>query len=325
FVSDGRDPIYDWQGWIERAHLPGLVNPGEGYVASSNQRPVNESYPYHLYGKFSSFERSVRIAEVLQNGSNIKPQDMMQLQLDATNVLAREVLPTMMQLLPWEDLSLSESDQIDLLNNWDFQQVANSEAATFFAFWWLNIERITWKDEFSSDEGELLYPKDHMLMQLILEEPNSEFFDVDSSEIIENCSDVLLMAFQQTRLQLYSDYDALDGGWQWGKIRGTDIRHMARIAGLGRTGLETGGSSKTVNATKRVHGPTWRMVVEMSDPVKAWGVYPGGQSGNPGSVGYDSAVDDWLAGKFYELKFIQSPDELDRRTVLKPVAAVGSR
>lgn len=323
FVSDGRDPAYDWQGWIKRDHLPGLVNPQEGYVASSNQRPVNDSYPYPLYGKFSSFERSVRIAEVLQEGTKIKPQDMMALQLDETNVLAREVLPTMMQLLPWEDLSLSEADQIDMLNNWDFEQGADSEAATFFTFWWQNIERITWSDEFSSEEGDLLYPKENVLMQLILEDPESEFFDVDSSEIPETCSDVLLMAFQQTRLQLYSKFDVLDGGWQWGKVRGTDMRHFARIAGLGRTGLLTGGSAKTVNATKRVHGPTWRMVVEMDDPVKAWGIYPGGQSGNPGSAGYDSAVDDWLAGTFYELKFLQSPDELDKRSILEPL--VGSR
>jgi len=321
FVSDGRDPAYDWQGWIERSHLPGLINPAEGFVASSNQRPVNENYPYHIYGKFSSFERSLRIAEVLEEGNKINPRSMMQLQLDETNVLAREVLPTMLQHLPWELLSLSEADQIDLLTNWNFLQESNSEAATFFAFWWKNVERITWQNEFTSEDGELLYPKDNVLVRLILEEPESEFFDIDSSEVKEICSDVLLMAFQETRLQLYSEFEVLDGGWQWGKVRGTDMRHMARIAGLGRTGLQTGGSAKTVNATKRIHGPTWRMVVEMSNPVKAWGIYPGGQSGSPGSAAYDSAIDDWLAGTFYELKFLQSPEELDRRTVLKP--AVG--
>ena len=40
-----------------------------------------------------------------------------------------------------------------------------------------------------------------------------------------------------------------------------------------------------------------------------WGIYPGGQSGNPGSKYYDNMVDDWVKGNIYELLFLKSPDE----------------
>ncbi|MGH1366105.1 MAG: penicillin acylase family protein [Calditrichia bacterium] len=318
FVSDGRDPAYDWQGWIPREHLPKLVNPAEGYVASSNQLPTTQGYPYNLYGKYASFERSVRIAEMLEPGKKISAKAMRDLQLDVLNVRAREVLPTMMQLLPWEDLSLSEADQIDLLNDWDFRQDRTSEAATFFSFWWQYISHITWQNEFESEDEKLLYPPDEVLMQLILEEPESPFFDIDSSAIVETCSEVLLLAFQQTRQQLYNKYDPLEKGWEWGNVQGTDMLHMARIKGLGRVGLVTDGAPIVVNATKRVHGPTWRMVVEMSNPIKAWGIYPGGQSGNPGSKNYDATIDDWRDGVFYELNYLQKASELDDGTVLRP-------
>ena len=33
-------------------------------------------------------------------------------------------------------------------------------------------------------------------------------------------------------------------------------------------------------------------------------VYPGGQSGNPGSKYYDTFVDTWAAGKYYPLLFV---------------------
>ena len=43
--------------------------------------------------------------------------------------------------------------------------------------------------------------------------------------------------------------------------------------------------------------------------VRAWGICPGGQSGNPVSRFYDNAVDDWVKGKAYELLYLKSPDE----------------
>jgi penicillin amidase len=46
------------------------------------------------------------------------------------------------------------------------------------------------------------------------------------------------------------------------------------------------------------------MVVSLTDTIEAYGVYPGGQSGNPGSRFYDSFVDTWAAGKYYSLNFL---------------------
>lgn len=38
------------------------------------------------------------------------------------------------------------------------------------------------------------------------------------------------------------------------------------------------------------------MVVELGPEVRAWGVYPGGQSGNPASARYADRVVTWSAG-----------------------------
>ena len=38
------------------------------------------------------------------------------------------------------------------------------------------------------------------------------------------------------------------------------------------------------------------MVVELTSPMQAWVIYPGGQSGNPGSKYYDNFVNDYAAG-----------------------------
>jgi penicillin amidase len=55
------------------------------------------------------------------------------------------------------------------------------------------------------------------------------------------------------------------------------------------------------------------MVVELKDDTEAYGIYPGGQSGNPGSRFYDNFVDDWAAGKYYQLWVMKQTDQQDPR------------
>ncbi|RYE13271.1 MAG: hypothetical protein EOP45_21465, partial [Sphingobacteriaceae bacterium] len=39
------------------------------------------------------------------------------------------------------------------------------------------------------------------------------------------------------------------------------------------------------------------------------GVFPGGQSGNPGSKFYDNMIDTWAKGELYDLYLMQSADD----------------
>ena len=41
----------------------------------------------------------------------------------------------------------------------------------------------------------------------------------------------------------------------------------------------------------------------MNNPKIIKGVYPGGQSGYPGSPYYDNMINDWVNGKMYDLQF----------------------
>ena len=84
---------------------------------------------------------------------------------------------------------------------------------------------------------------------------------------------------------------------------------------LGNLHLPTGGDWNIPNATARTHGPSWRFVVELGDRPRAYGTYPGGQSGFPGSVHYDQFLDSWIKGELYELKFPYTKDEIEGHTV----------
>ena len=66
--------------------------------------------------------------------------------------------------------------------------------------------------------------------------------------------------------------------------------------------MECGGNSGIVNATRGNYGPSWRMIVVPGDANEAYGVYPGGQSGNPGSRYYVNFIEQWASGKYFKLK-----------------------
>ena len=64
-----------------------------------------------------------------------------------------------------------------------------------------------------------------------------------------------------------------------------------------------------VNATSKHKGPSWRMVVELGPEPRAFGLYPGGQSGNPGSAYYLNFLEKWEKGELNELVYLKNRDE----------------
>jgi penicillin amidase len=52
------------------------------------------------------------------------------------------------------------------------------------------------------------------------------------------------------------------------------------------------------------------MVVELGPEVRAWAIYPGGQSGDPASPHYADRLPRWIAGALDPLRFPRQPNDL---------------
>ncbi len=313
YISDGSDPAYDWQGWIPREQVPHVKNPARGFVSSANQNATDWNYPYYLGSDYAAFERGARINEYLAAKSRLTPQDMRALQNDAVSLFAQKALPRLLELLPPQSLDAEQMKLYDVLKAWSYEYRSDLTAPLIFNAWWRELFELIWKDDMKIDENELKYPRRDVTMNLILTEPESPFYDIKSTPAQESLADLTLQAFQNMKRKLVEAHGAFGANWNWKKSRGTDLPHLARIPGLGRMHLPTSGNSDNVNAITRTHGPSWRMIVSLGPEIKAWGLYPGGQSGNPGSRFYDNAVDDWVAGKYYELLYLKTASENDPR------------
>jgi len=306
FLLDGADPADEWQGWVPWEHNPHVKNPERGFVSSANQHPVDESYPYYLGWDYASFERGARINEILSSSPDITPQDMIRMQSDTLNLRARLLLPGLLPILRPAQLAPSEKSCLEALAEWDARNSPDSAAPLIFDSLWRALNELTWNDEKKAGLEFLYWPLSNVFLDLALNRPDSAFFDDKTTAKIETFPDIVLAAFKKTCQDLEKKYGSWGEAWQWGRARGTDILHLGRIPGFGREKLVTGGGSTAINAIQKTWGPSWRMVVALGPEVKAWGIIPGGQSGNPGSRYFDNAVDDWVAGRSYELLFMTS-------------------
>lgn len=305
-VCPGNDPRYEWHGWIPPAQLPHVHNPTCGFVRSANQMAADPSYPYFITGSFERF-RNQRIHEVLSQNILFKPEDFQRLQMDTKNLIAVAAVP---QFLAWIDPSTLSSDQAAVyhcLKEWDCHNDPDAIAPTIFSMWWRNLERAIWEDELGKDRTYFMYPFWYRTLDLVLQEPQSPWMDNINTPEKETAMDLVRMSFDKTCQFLIHKYGKLGTNWNWAKHKGTQIPHLARIPGLGKEYVACGGGRHIVQACSKEFGASWRMVVSLEPQIKAWGIYPGGQSGNPGSPYYDNLLQDWQQGKLQPLQFLTTP------------------
>lgn len=313
FIGDGSDPVYDWQGWVPHMQNPHIKNPERGFVSSANQNATDLSYPYYLNSSYAPPYRITRINQRLAELQNITPDDFRKLQLDTKNLHAESVLPDLLSIIDKRALSPEEMEVFQKLSSWNYFNDPDKIAATIFKVWWGKLYHSIWDDEFGDENIYFRFPSRARTVQMIVEEPQARWFDNVKTTEVETLHDLALRSFKDSSSELIESFGEMGESWQWGKYKSTDIRHIARIPGFGRMDLNVGGDAGIVNATSTVWGPSWRMVVALGPEVKAWGIYPGGQSGNPGSAHYDDFIEKWASGELAELLFLNSKDdEYDR-------------
>jgi penicillin amidase len=163
-----------------------------------------------------------------------------------------------------------------------------------FDLWIKKISVSTWEDELGNADEDVEWPNFRVLSDLIVDSPNSKWFDNINTKKTEDLSTMAADAFDEVSKQLLGELGSIGETWKWKNLRGTDVYHLAKVPGFGRMHLPTGGDWNIPNATARTHGPSWRYVVELGDRPRGYGIYPGGQSGFPGSIHYDQFLDSWV-------------------------------
>ncbi|MBL7696695.1 MAG: penicillin acylase family protein [Chitinophagaceae bacterium] len=310
FIMPGADTSYRWQSFIPQSENPHIVNPERGFVSSANQVPADTSYPYYLGGDYDVY-RGLQINRMLEIMSGVSPEDMQQMQNDNYNAFAENAVPFMIGNTKEILLTPDEKVFLDSLRDWNFRNENNFTAPTIFVTWFESLEEMIWKDEFDKQPGTSVLPESATLIELLKKDSAFSFIDDINTPEKESLADVITRAFKKAAIKLAAAKQ--EGRLTWSKFKDTGIRHLLRMEPLSRFHLNTGGGRNVINATQQFWGPSWKMIVHLTDTTEAYGIYPGGQNGNPGSYHYDEFVTNWAEGKYYKLWQMRGEESGDRR------------
>ena len=305
FLLDGSNPNHEWQSFIPMEYNAHTKNPKRGFVSSANQHPVDQSYPFYVFNDGYETYRNRVINDYLANSEELDFDDFKALHNNNLNLKAAELLPYIYDNMDASGLSTEERKIYSQIQAWDFRNDIDQIGPSIWDAWYGELYKLTW-DELEVDGTALVKPFDYQTIYLLKTKSKSQFMDIIATDEKETSHDLFLKSFKKAA-KILNKWKSENGNYFWKDYKATYAGHLLQaLPAFSRFDLPIGGGANIVNATSKNHGPSWRMIVEMSDPPKALGVYPGGQSGNPGSKFYDNMIDDWAAGNYYEMLFIQS-------------------
>lgn len=307
YVMPGYDTSYMWQGMIPQTENPHILNPERGYISSANQRPADSAYPYFIPGAYG-VSRGLIINRKLSQLSAVTPEMMRDLQNDNYNVFAESLRPLLLRYTDQNGFTGNESKYFDLFSSWNLQNDVGQKGMTIFKIWFDTLSINMYGDEFAALGKRELFPSNQTLAESITRDSAYSYIDNINTPEKETLTELITASFKKA-VPAFVEHETKQT-LDWEKAKNTSIMHLLRLDALSRRNLAIGGGADVINATGPTHGPSWKMVVQLNTTQpEAWVIYPGGQSGNPGSYYYDNFVNDWVNGRHYKAWYMKSETE----------------
>lgn len=299
----GWDPAHQWKGLIPFEGMPHLIDPARGWVATANNRPAPEDFPYPLSGTWSEGLRHARIREMFEARPKDAQDDFVRMQQDAVSLRARRALPHLCRALAGSP----QAEALRHLQNWDGRMEPDQVGATIWEIFFAHWTRAVVNARFTGETAALLAGGASGLAAALLEGDAAGWFTPGAREKSIHAALGTAMDWLQNRL----------GGevasWQWGKIHTLPLRHYLSGRGdlgqlLDHGGIPVKGNAHTVCNTglgaqfEARSGPGYRLIADLAtSPPGLWAVDGQSESGHPGSPHYRDQLDDWVSGRYHYL------------------------
>ena len=299
---------HEWVGYVPFDELPRIVNSPEGFIASANNKVIND-YPYHISHDWVQPFRQRRIVEYLVSRNDLTADDMRTLQADVLDLHAKEMLPIMIAGVESMPLTERQLQALAVLKAWDFQFTAEQAAPLLFAHWFQNTIEVIFEDRFTSEMIPLFRMGRNVMDSLLRRAHNGE-----TSLWVEaqgGFGTVLLAALERTIAQAEKTQGKNMAAWQWGRFHQVDFTHQISNLLIMRPVFNPRGRQPSPGANTTVRfagwnrnglnntGAGWRFVFDFATPDYALHLVAPGQSGHPLSPYYHRQFDRWIAGELY--------------------------
>lgn len=311
-------------------------NPASGCAATANNDTMGErgAFPIHNYPSHPA--RADRIFELLETKEQFTRRDFQEMQLDLMDRRARDIATDVVQLLAEIDDERVEK-ACGLLAEWDYRATPDSIAASVYA----GLLNSRWHETFLTRalESDNL---DASLVPALRGCPalagawQIENFLAEGSPWIAHrdlLRDTVAHALRTVIERLEAELGDDPRQWQWGRLKQVKFWHTLSqqekifehmVAGPSPLGGSPNTLAMAVHMGKgpgverdadelpyrAMHGPVFRMVVDLADPSRTAFVICGGNSARPQSTHVLDMFPLWLAGDYATVRLERS--ELDR-------------
>lgn len=301
-LLDGSTDAFEWIGRVPFDELPYSFNPAQGFLTSTNQQPADSLYPYYQGHNWRPGYRSLRIDALFNSKEQHDVKDLKKYQSDVY-VVQRDLFATLLEDV--DTLSPKADELKQMLLNWEGIASVDRPEPLVMDIYLKYLGDLVWDEPMFT---EFQSPTEEQLYEVLTGQDDAVWLDIQGTEQEEGSIDILRLALEHTADSLSSAYGWGTEHWRWGDHHKVVFRHFTRseaLAGLWRGPFEYPGFASTLSPARGLtttHSASWRMVVDFStQPPTGYGVYPGGQSGNPFSEYYDKHLDTYLNFKHYSL------------------------
>lgn len=323
---------YEWTGYISFEELPRLRNPETGFIATANNRIVNEDYPYYIGLDFDGEHRARCIFSALEGMTRATVDDMAGIHALRASIPAAKICPLLEEV---EGLNDAAAEAKKLLLVWDHCMDKSQPEPTIFSALHdaLTDARAAslLGPMFSDLSGEtgrgapywvshLKSGLHHWLESLPTPERNALL------------ADSLKAAVQKLRSLLGSDVNS----WAWGRVHRTNPQHALSgvfpdlsenlnphsVGAHGDGFTPLAGSYSAAEAYLITSASMARYVFDTSNWDNSRWVVPLGASGHPGSPHYSDQAETWadvsLIPMLYDWNVVST--EAETKQFLCPLA-----
>ena len=302
--GEGED---DWLGMIPFDRLPRALDPPRGYIVTANNRVVSDAYPGSFGLNWAEPYRARRIAQRILEKPRHGPDDVRAMQLDRKSLEAEELLPLLLDAAP---LDAASRDALDRLRRWDREMAPESVPASIYAAWFVELAKMPEDELKGVPRGRT---RGRFLIGALRE--GSSWCDDVRTPRLETCADFKSTTLRDAVAFLRFTFGPDVSTWRWQRLHHARLPHavFGRVRLLRRLfDLEVGqgGDSSTINvggfsqdgAFDMTDGPSYRQVVDLSNPSGTRYIHTTGQSGNVFERGYRDLLPLWRAGETLEIE-----------------------
>ncbi|MGR3763967.1 penicillin acylase family protein [Rossellomorea sp. NS-SX7] len=324
--APGWDPDYEWKGFIPFDELPSVVNPEKGYIATANNKVIDDSYPYHISHHWAQPYRYMRIAQYLEQKDDLTIQDMKDLQMDQINLHAAEFLPNLLKDMKEKELSSEQKQALEILEVWDYKDDKSQAAPLLFHSWMNILSMDMFKKEIPEEMMDLFEGRQSIVDEMLR---RAHIGDVSPwFEPFGGYQAYLQESLGKAIKELEDKYGPSMDEWKWGDYHKVYFEHPISSASPvlewffnRKDPAPVGGSRVTVQAAsynqKGIvnHGASWRFVIDAANLSEGYHIVGPGQAGHFKSEWYDNQVDAWVQGDYH--KTSMNEVKKDNKLVLK--------